>query len=61
MNITPNHTKQEEMSQILANINEDITHIKEKHTKSLSHGVQTEGEIIFGHSTETGVVLMNED
>lgn len=26
MNITPNHTKQEEMFQILTNINKDITH-----------------------------------
>lgn len=26
MNITPNHTKQEEMFQILTNIDEDITH-----------------------------------
>lgn len=37
MNITPNHTKREEMYQILTNINVDITHIKEKHKVSHKH------------------------
>lgn len=61
MNITPNHTKQEEMFQILTNTNKDITHIKRKNIQSLSHGVQTEREIIFWHSTDTGVLVLDED